>query len=285
MKKLFLILVTIAFFTSCSKEDSLIENKSNPSRSQNSSRLAPGQNVKLIKAKDNKKIGCSRGGCSATQSREYVVEVANLAFNKVVVVRQQLNNLQWEDVSLSYAFTTSTGTEIWKGSSTKSVFTFAIPTLSEFGDKIAVKYVVNGQTYWDNNNNQDYTILNTNRGENSSFLYLSNEFNIFTTTPNNTPLYSNFDSSYLNIAADVRNLDFVKDVKVVYTTNNWATSSTAPLSFNSIENNNATTDYELWIASLVIPKTNKVIYALSYKVNGQTYWDNNFGNNYTVSSN
>jgi hypothetical protein len=277
MKKVIFILVANLFLLSCSQnEDQLIAND-NQSSQKTSSKLAAGQNVKLIKAKDNKSIGCSRGGCIAVQSRQYVVEVANLGYNKVVVIHQELNDLQWEDVTLFYSFTTSTGTEIWKGSLTKTVFASSTPTLSQFGDKIAVKYLVNGQTYWDNNNNQNYTILNTNRQENSSFLYLSNEFNI--------PLYSNFDLSYLNIAADVRNLGFVKDVKVVYTTNNWVTSSTAPLSFNSIENNNATTDYELWIASVIIPKTDKVTYALSYTVNGQTYWDSNFGKNYTLTTN
>jgi hypothetical protein len=285
MKKVIFILVANLFLLSCSQnEDQLIAND-NQSSQKTSSKLAAGQNVKLIKAKDNKSIGCSRGGCIAVQSRQYVVEVANLGYNKVVVIHQELNDLQWEDVTLFYSFTTSTGTEIWKGSLTKTVFASSTPTLSQFGDKIAVKYLVNGQTYWDNNNNQNYTILNTNRQENSSFLYLSNEFNIFNTTPNTIPLYSNFDLSYLNIAADVRNLGFVKDVKVVYTTNNWVTSSTAPLSFNSIENNNATTDYELWIASVIIPKTDKVTYALSYTVNGQTYWDNNFGKNYTLTTN
>jgi Carbohydrate/starch-binding module (family 21) len=284
MKKFILLLIANLLLLSCSQNEESINTKDNQPITKISSKLAIGQNVKLIKAKDVKKLGCSKSGCQAIQTREFVVEVANLAYNKIVAVHQQLSNGQWEDVNLYYDTTTLSGTEIWKGTSVKSVFAYNTPTPTQFGEKIAVKYVVNGQTYWDNNNNQDYKILNTNRQENSSFLYLSNEFNIFITTPNTISLYSNFDLSYLNIAADVRNLGFVKDVKVVYTTNNWLTSSTAPLSFNSIENNNVTIDYELWIASVIIPKTNKVTYALSYTVNGQTYWDNNFGKNYTLTS-
>jgi hypothetical protein len=285
MKKVFLVLLANLFLLACSKNEELVVAKDNLSTSASTSRLVAGENVKLIKAKDTKQINCSRGGCQATQSREYVAEVSNLAFNKVVAVHQQLSNGQWEDISLSYSFTTNTGTEIWKGTSIKNVYTFTIPTQSEFGDKIAVKYVANGQTYWDNNSNKNYTILNTNRQENSSFLYLNQEFNIFNTTTSATPLSQNTDVTYLNVAADVRNLSFVKDVKVVYTTNNWATSSSASLTFNAAESKNETKDFEVWTAAVLMQKTTKVTYALSYKSNGQTYWDNNFGKNYTVTSN
>jgi hypothetical protein len=284
MKKVFLVLLANLFLLACSKNEELVVAKDNPSTCASTSRLVAGENVKLIKAKDTKQINCITKGCHTTQSREYVAEVSNLGYSKVVVVHQQLNNGEWEDISLFYSFTTNTGTEIWKGASTKDVFTSVIPTRSEFGDKITVKYVVNGQTYWDNNSNKDYILLNTNRQENSSFLYLNPEFSIFNTTTSATPLVTNTDVSCLNVAADVRNLGFVKDVKVVYTTNNWATTSSATLTFNAAENKNETKDFEIWTAAVLIPKTTKVTYALSYKSNGQTYWDNNFGKNYTVTS-
>ncbi len=285
MKKLFFILVTIAFFTSCSKEDSLIENKSNPSSSQNSSRLAIGQNVKLIKAKDSRIPTCSRGGCNSVQTREYVVEITNLSPTKTVVAYQQLSNGQWEDFNLTYSFTTSTETEIWTGTSTKSILYFNGPAQNQFGEKLAIKYIANGQTYWDNNNSLDYFISNTNRADNSSFLYLSDELNIFSTQALNSPaIQSDANNTHLNIAADVRNIAFAKEVKMVYTVDNWATVSTKSLTFNSYENNNANTNYERWTLSFSIPRTTKVIYALSCKVNGVTYWDNNFGNNYTLNS-
>jgi hypothetical protein len=285
MKKLILILATFVFLTSCSHEESFTTPKNNPSVSQNQSKLALGQNVKLIKAKDSRIPSCSRGGCTSVQTREYVVEVANLALNKTVVAHQQLSNGQWEDVSLSYSFTTTSGTEIWTGTSTKSTLFFTTPAQNQFGEKLAVKYEVNGQTYWDNNNGADYYISNTNRTDNSSFLYMSEDFNILSTLPHNEPaIQSNANNTYINIAADVRNIAFAKEVKIIYTVNNWATSATKSLSFNSYENNNANTNYERWTIGFAIPKTTKVIYALSYKVNGVTYWDNNFGKNYTLMS-
>jgi hypothetical protein len=284
MKKVIFMVMANLFLLSCSQNDELPVVNENQSSQKTTSRLNSGQNVKLIKAKDSKTISCSRGGCNSIQSREYVVEVSNLAFDKVVAIHQQLNDGQWEDVNLSYSFTTTTGTEIWKGTSIKNLLTFTFPAPSLFGEKLAAKYIVNGQTYWDNNNGVNYTLVNSNRQDNSSFLYLNSDFNIFAAA-SNQPLVSDSNLSYLNIAADVRNIAFAKEVKMVYTTNNWATSATKSLAFNSNENNNATTDFERWTVSFSIPLTSKVIYALSYKVNGATYWDNNFGKNYTLTSN
>jgi hypothetical protein len=185
-------------------------------------------------------------------------------------------------VYLVYSFTTSAGTEIWKGTCRKSVRTFISPSPNAYGEQVAVKYVVNGQTYWDNNNNNNYFIVNSNRQDYSSFLYLNQDFNIFLSE---STLYTSNDQSYLTIATDLRNIAYAKEVKIVYTTNNWATTNTRLLVFSTNDNNNATAAFERWITSFSIPRTNKVVYALSYKVNGQTYWDNNFGANYTLLSN
>jgi Carbohydrate/starch-binding module (family 21) len=284
MKKVILFMMVNLFLLSCSQNEELTTIA--PANAKTTSKLAVGQNVKLIEAKDERTPSCSRGGCRSVQTRNYVVEVANLALNKVVAVHQQLSNGQWEDINLYYSFTTTTGTEIWKGTDLKDYSNATPPTQNFFGEKLAVKYVVNGQTYWDNNNSADYTIVNSNRQANSSFLYLNNEFNVFNAALNSgsTALFDNGVSSFVNVAADVRNLAFAKEVKIVYTTNNWATTQTKSLVFNAYESNNTTTEFERWTANFSLPKTAKVTYALSYTVNGQTYWDNNFGKNYTLIS-
>jgi hypothetical protein len=286
MKNIFFIIIASLFLLSCSQNEELLITSENKLNQKSNSKLAIGQNVKLIQAKDSRTISCSRGGCKTVQTRQYIVEVANLDFNKVVAIHQQLNNGQWEDVNLTYSFTTTTGTEIWKGISIKDLSLFTYPAPSLFGERLSAKYVVKGQTYWDNNSSSDYTIINSNRQDNSSSIYLHNDFNIMATTPYNDPsIVSDATLSYVSIAADIRNIAFAKEVNVVYTTNNWATSQTKSLLFNSYESNNATGDFERWTASFSIPKTANVVYALSYKVNGQTYWDNNFGKNYTILSN
>jgi hypothetical protein len=286
MKKLFFILVINLFLLSCTQNEEIAMTNETQLPQSTSSKLATGEKVKLIKAKDFRTISCSKGGCQSVQWREYTVEVANIAVNKVVAIHQQLNTGQWEDINLNYAFTTTTGTEIWKAIAVKNGIYFTTPTASLFGEKLAVKYLANNQTYWDNNKGNDYTIVNSNRQDNSSFLYLNVDYPICATAPQHNPsLVSDAALSYVSIAADVKNIAFNKEVKVVYTTNNWATTQTKSLTFNAAENNNATQDFERWTTSFAIPKTSSVTYALCYTINGQTYWDNNFGKNYTILSN
>jgi Carbohydrate/starch-binding module (family 21) len=286
MKKVIFMVIANLFLLSCSQNEEPISTSVAPTNTRSTSKLAVIQNVKLIEAKDSRTISCSRGGCKTLQYREYIVEVDDLAFNKTVVIHQQLGNGQWEDLDLSYSFTTATGSEIWKGTSEKNTFNYSVPSPNLYGEKLAVKYMANGQTYWDNNNSADYTIVNSNRQDNSSFIYMSSEFNILNASLNRglTALYFDGVSSNVIVAADVRNIAFAKDVKIVYTTNNWETSQTESLTFKSYENNNATSEFETWSAYFSLPKTNKLTYALSYTVNGHTYWDNNFGKNYTLTS-
>jgi hypothetical protein len=218
MKKLIFTVIAASLLLSCSQNEEIGVGNQNQSNQNLTSRLAFGENVKLIKAKDSRSLSCSRGGCESIQLREYVVEVSNLAYNKTVAVHQQLNDGQWEDVYLAYSFTTSTGTEIWKGTCRKSVRTFISPSPNAYSEQLSAKYVVNGQTYWDSNNNNNYTIENSNRQDYSSFLYLNQDFNIFQAE---ATLYTYNDLSYLTVATDVRNIAYAKEVKIVYTTDNF----------------------------------------------------------------
>ncbi len=280
-KNVFVILAAVFFLFSCSNNEEFEINSE--INSKNSTRLAYGQNVKLIKAKDFKRSGCSRGGCSASQFREFVVEVANLAFAKKVIIREQLSNGSWEDFELTYDFTTSYGTEIWKGTVSKSAV-YSSVVASPFGEKFAVKYEVNGTEYWDNNNGSDYVLRNSNRRENSEFLLLSDDISVFRTSTFDAQLYTDGTISYVNVAADVKNIAFNKTVQVVYTTDNWATKNVKNLFYNASFYNHDNPNYETWTISFQIPKTSEIKYAFVYKVNGVEYWDNNFGSNYTVKS-
>jgi Carbohydrate/starch-binding module (family 21) len=276
MKKIILFLTINLLLISCSQNEESIIVKDNQPITETSSKLAPGQKVKLIKAGDSKSIGCSRGGCYTYQYRDYVVEVFNVTPNKLITVHQQLSNGQWEDFNLTYNLTTSTGTEIWKGSFVESQHA----PVYKFGEEIAVKYEVNGQTYWDNNNGANYKL--TNMGNNSSSVFMNNEFNILGVTNYlSSDIYGN---SNLYLIVDVRNIAFAKEVKIVYTTNNWTTTNTKAFLYNPAENTGRNPDFERWSIEFQIP-AKTVTYALSYKVNGQTYWDNNFGKNYTLTTN
>ena len=74
----------------------------------------------------------------------------------------------------------------------------------------------------------------------------------------------------------VRNLGYGKIVGVMYTTDNWATTRTV----NGTYSYTASSDTEVWSIDMPVGSASNVKYAVFYKVNGQSYWDSNFGRNF-----
>jgi hypothetical protein len=116
------------------------------------------------------------------EARNFWVDakVQNLAYNKVVGVRWTDNNwATYTNSAASYELTNADGTERWGvdvkpagwvdytrfGNPTwKNVTTGAVNSIPTGGQKIkfAIYYTVNGVTYWDNNNGQNYELNITN---------------------------------------------------------------------------------------------------------------------------
>lgn len=81
------------------------------------------------------------------------------------------------------------------------------------------------------------------------------------------------------IKVALRNLDYRKVVKVRYTEDNWINFQEISLDYNYSDESGV----EEWSKSIKIDnaKIDKFQYAISYEVAGQTFWDNNFGRNYS----
>lgn len=77
--------------------------------------------------------------------------------------------------------------------------------------QFAIKYEVNGQTYWDNNNGQNYSVSRFNQS--STILGKPNVFRAY------DDLYENTFSG----SVYVKNSVYSKEVKIKYTTDNWNT--------------------------------------------------------------
>ena len=200
--------------------------------------------------------------------------VANLAYDKAVYAHLAQPGGSWIDVPLSYNRPISGNREVWT-----AVYQ---PTINTTYDPVfALKYVVNGQTHWDNNGGQNYTIA---RDSGSKLAAGVNVYNSNFAPNVILPL----GSTAFYGTVTVRNLSPTKIVRVHYSTNSWATSSVVNAAYSSSfwygayssASNPNQYGFEEWSFNLNIGTASQVDYAIEYVVNGQTYWDNNFGLNY-----
>ncbi|WP_236343712.1 Ig-like domain-containing protein [Paenibacillus plantiphilus] len=215
--------------------------------------------VKLLFAKVEK--GCP-SGCYEFSGG---IEVNNIGYQKEVYVHYTTGNGQWSDIPASYGGKTEGNLEGWS-------FKAAV---ADTGNPIqfAIKYIVNGQTYWDNNGNQNYRIGGSSAPDRvlaKSFLSLDNaEFGA-----------SNAFSGRIYL----KNITHHKKVTIRYTSDNWATykekdavyTSPLPKSNNSLEYWDFNVD--------VAPNVKAVKYVIGYVANGVTYWDNNFQRDHQLTA-
>lgn len=191
----------------------------------------------------------------AEHSIIYIQIDASSAANKSALVHFSDRTGEWHDSKPATFFTKlDDNTEIWKASIAHS---YGI-------DEFVIKYVGDGQTYWDNNNGNNYTKSNILGEANVKSVRL--------------PYQS---SEYYEILACVKNIAYNKVVKVRYTQDNWATYKDVDLIYDSPST--TVDNLEWWTVTLNLDKDKMFEYCIYYQVNGQTYWDNNFGANYDRS--
>lgn len=194
---------------------------------------------------------------------EGYVEVQNLSPNKVVTIHYSADGVTWKDARAEYFKATQGNYEAWKFKTDS----FFVGMRGSATVQFAIKYEVNGETYWDNNNGANYKVK-AGYGVSSQYDFGSTNVALW------YPTWGADDQ--VKIYAQLKSLAYDKDVRVRYSTDNWATyeevQGTYSYSFPD-------SDIESWIIS--VPATQTFQYAISYKVNGITYWDNNFGDNYT----
>ena len=216
------------------------------------------------------------------------VAVKDLAFAKEVDLWIKTESGAWTNYRPGYFYKKAGNTEIWTIDATRTVYPYSygyeLPALAK-PYEFAIRYKVNGKTYWDNNGGANYT-LGYKDGE-----LLGKDVNalvLYDGAWNNT--YAGTGTFYGQIL--VRNLAYEKQVEIVYTTDNWATTKAVPCHF--VPSNwfpyGTTVTYpnaqgaERWSFQVEIPLgAPNVEYAVSYRVNGVNYWDNNFGMNYKIS--
>lgn len=211
-------------------------------------------------------------------SGRFEVSLANLGTNKQAYIHLKQKDGSWADIPLTFNRAASVGRELW----TYEIFS-ALPEIANAADPyvFAIKYTVNGTTYWDNNNGANYT-YSKNLGT-----VLFGGTNVYHGNYQPT-YYGGGNYTQFTGSVTVKNLAYSKQVKVLYTTNNWTTVKTATANFYPTYWTNNYTQlsnpnyygFEEWTFALDVGAATSVDYVFQYTVNGQTYYDNNFGRNY-----
>jgi carbohydrate/starch-binding protein with CBM21 domain len=76
----------------------------------------------------------------------------------------------------------------------------------------------------------------------------------------------------------VKNLAFNKQVGILFTTDDWATSNSVFGQFD----HRLISGNEVWKIDAPVGSVSQVEFAIFYRVNGQEFWDNNFWRNYVI---
>jgi hypothetical protein len=204
---------------------------------------------------------------SSGGSLEGSVEVKNLAYAKQLAVVYSINGGEWREASAGYSAASAPGFERW--SFQVQPVTYGV-TL-----RFALRYRVAGQEFWDNNGGADYRI-----GGNAPGFVLGHA----AVKLDRASVSSSRAGVYVIGDVVVKNLAYGKEVKVVYSFDEWATVHEAFASYTSELSNSGGTA-ERWGFSLPVqpPGSQRTVFAIAYTVDGVTYWDNNHGANYAIA--
>ncbi|CAH1225598.1 hypothetical protein PAECIP111893_05276 [Paenibacillus plantiphilus] len=191
------------------------------------------------------------------------IEVTNLSPTKQVKVVYTTGGGIWLEQSASYVTSVAGGYEAWN-------FDIDAPLASTF--EFAIKYEVNGQTYWDNNNGSNYKVGGATQPDK---ILSKAALKLYESS-----YYSNRSGLYVGGKVYLKNIAPTKTVNIVYSYDNWATVLTASATYDSAVPNSSNA-FEIW--NFNFSATGQPIkFAISYTVSGVTYWDNNNGANYSL---
>lgn len=289
MKKIVAGVIIMISLSACSKEINHKTSNNDESELRSTStqtqKLTGTEKVKLYKARTVAAYYAS----SYIREKAFYVEVDSMPFSKSVIVHHKMSNGTWRDFPLKKISSTNTKSEIWGWEFNYGVGTPAATTFASvgFSDEFVVKYAVNGQVYWDNNNGKNYSISNPMVTDG---MFMQDGLNVSADTYHST-FTASTTNNILRIYTDVRNIAYTKEISLVYTTNNWQTVNYANFNFantygfggSNYSLNPTSKNFEKWTVMVSLPTAATTVkYAIRYKVNGTEYWDNNFGKNYLI---
>ncbi len=232
--------------------------------------------IEVVRLKYGQSVSFSPGGgITGVEDSHFEVKVKNVAFEKDVAIRFALSDGVFTEKAMSFQ---------------DHFGDYELYSLSDNGfvtNQFVVRYTVAGQTFFDNNGGSDYRVdgsrPNTCGGNvdlNKAIAHKGSEAGgglVFTT--------SRVEGEIL-----VKNLSFNKQVGIRLTANDWATFQDTLATFSgTVSLPEGASQVEVW--KFLTPEFNLDLsspvsrFAIFYfnLDTGESFWDNNFGQNYTIS--
>lgn len=214
-----------------------------------------------------------------SQNIQVEARVANLAYDKLVLLHVKRWDGQWVDVPMEYQRPADNGHEIW---STRRDSVLVDSQGERVWDpEFTLLYVADGRTFVADNNGQPFR----QPADSGNVLYGVHVYGGSYFAPTLTSR-NGLVSGVATTAGPVQDGD---SVTVVYSTDGWRTTQRAAAtclpyywtgSYSGAGNPNAFGVRE-WTYTLPVGNATHVDYAIQYFNGGQTWWDNNYGRNYS----
>ncbi len=243
------------------------------------SQFASAAEVELLHAFSNS--SSYRGHTS--QSTEYDILVEDLGVDKTVTVVGVDVNGEWQEIPASYYREAGDGFEIWRATESYCSGAGCYAGTTTHDLEFVVRYNVNGEEYYDNNSGNNFTMT-----RNSGNLLTSPV--IWVDQISELPAVTSLDAREVSGDIVVKNLGADKAVTVHYTLDggvSWLETAAefyngyySPFTRYSFPNPSEEHGTELWQFEFDAGSAEAVSFYVSYEVNGETYYANNYDRNY-----
>jgi hypothetical protein len=216
------------------------------------------------------------GGVTGVQSTKVSVKVENIATVKDVAIHYQQTDGTWTDATLI--------TQKHFGDYDLFFENFSTFETNQF----VIRYFVNGQTFWDNNNGADYRFDSNRRGAVGGNVILNLAIAKRGSQAGGGMVVT---TSWIEGEIFVSNLSYNKNVGIRWTLNDWTTFEDAKATYSGAVPMYAfSSGVEVWKFktpeyNLSNSNTPNFKFAVFYRNldNDASFWDNNFNHDYTLS--
>jgi maltose 6'-phosphate phosphatase len=213
----------------------------------------------------------------ARQTLSFFMVAENVGHDKQVDVLWAGEDGIWRTLQAKFHSSTAQDKEFWYA---EAKFQLSSKVSLPGNIQFALRYRVSGKEYWDNNDDQNYSIAA------DSGVRLREDIPILNIGLNRR--LKQGQKSY-RVTLAVRSSLRPSQINIYWTTNHWKNFYKTPCFFhrtywNHTLHSNAGNPnkygYEIWVGRIKIGEAYRVEYAIACDTEKEEIWDNNFGNNY-----